>query len=532
MVAATPAVPVVPTVPVVTPPPAVVPDPVVTPADPAPAVTLSGGVQVVQVNEDQTGTFTVTATVTGKSSKPIVPVLAYDQKVLALAKPVDASVAGQYTFTLVTLPGLAGGTTDGQVSVSLCEDEACARPYAGTTRVAAYRLTVKLADWGTLQRDAGHRGFVPLTLDPAKFTQLWSWSSADVKTVNAPVTGDGRVYLTTDNYNIPGGMLALDELTGALQWKLFATDLTIDPPAYANGAVYAHANKAQSGPTYDYVWSVSARDGSLVQRIALGRSDRMLAPAPNGASVYVEGASYAGGVTAFAGADGAIQWQTQDLNSSWSTPAVDQEQVYYYNGQRLYVYRRADGARVTAVGGITDSGLSVGLYAVTAPVLGSANNVLVMGGTASIGVGGTSTANTVPRRIANIALTVPNVGQTWTSTGAYLTQPALAAGVVYAGTDGIFSAPHFDAVSEKTGQVLWSWTPPATEKRFLGNVVATKNLVFVSTDDHLYALDVATHQMVWQAPYPGALAISANGTLVIATGGWLSNGGVVAFKLQ
>jgi outer membrane protein assembly factor BamB len=73
-----------------------------------------------------------------------------------------------------------------------------------------------------------------------------------------------------------------------------------------------------------------------------------------------------------------------------------------------------------------------------------------------------------------------------------------------------------DALSEKDGHVLWSWTPPAGNGYFRRNIVVTKNLVFVSTDANVYAIDLNTHQQVWQYPKPGMLAISSNLNLYIA----------------
>jgi outer membrane protein assembly factor BamB len=90
----------------------------------------------------------------------------------------------------------------------------------------------------------------------------------------------------------------------------------------------------------------------------------------------------------------------------------------------------------------------------------------------------------------------------------------------------------FDAISEASGRLLWSWTPPASEFSFYRNVVVTKNLAFVSTDKNVYAIDLKTHQAVRQAPYPGDLAIGAGLVLRISVGGKASAGQVVGFKLQ
>jgi len=62
--------------------------------------------------------------------------------------------------------------------------------------------------------------------------------------------------------------------------------------------------------------------------------------------------------------------------------------------------------------------------------------------------------------------------------------------------------------------------------------VVTNNLVFVSTDANVYAIDLSSHQAVWQYAKPGMLAISGSSILYIATGATLSDGNLVAIKLK
>ena len=117
----------------------------------------------------------------------------------------------------------------------------------------------------------------------------------------------------------------------------------------------------------------------------------------------------------------------------------------------------------------------------------------------------------------------------WRSANAYLTHPAIANGVVYAARN---APPALDALSETDGHVLWSWSPPAANTAFHRNIVVTQNLVFVSTDANVYAIDLSTQQQVWRYAKPGMLAISANSTLCIVTGASLSDGTVDAIRLK
>lgn len=110
-----------------------------------------------------------------------------------------------------------------------------------------------------------------------------------------------------------------------------------------------------------------------------------------------------------------------------------------------------------------------------------------------------------------------------------MTHPATAKGVVYAGSNAPQS---FDAIDEVTGQILWSWVPQPPDLRFHRNVVVTDNLVFVSTDRAVYALDLTTRQPVWSYPTPGMLAISGGGTLYIVEGARQPTGRLIAIALK
>jgi hypothetical protein len=80
------------------------------------------------------------------------------------------------------------------------------------------------------------------------------------------------------------------------------------------------------------------------------------------------------------------------------------------------------------------------------------------------------------------------------------------------------SSPYrLEARSESDGTLLWSWAPQPlqSQTRFVGDVLATSNLGFVSTDTTTYAISQSTHQSGWSSPIPGRLALSANGVLYV-----------------
>jgi hypothetical protein len=501
------------------------------------SVSLSAPTQTIQLAEGASGQLSFDVNVAGAGSKSLIPVVKFDQKLFALNTPISSS-GGKHSVTLKVLPDIVYDGLQGQLTVQLCEDAACVTPRAGTTQTLSYKVAMELKDWGMYQRNATHRGYVPLLADVSRFKQAWTWWLPQLGALNSVASGDGKVFLTSDNYNMANGAYALDEATGTALWSKTASNLALNAPAYANGAVYANAREVNNS-MYSYsLWTLNAKDGGLTRKIPLTRGDDVLAPTIEGDSLFIDGAYFSGGVTSFSLGDGATRWRMSDGNNAFSTPAVDQEQVYYYNGSALFVYRRADGSRVASIRDTNATNNANSSDAISAPVLGSSNNVLVLSGTQFTGLGGSSAAGGSSRQIVNFGLGGANIGPLWITADRYLTQPALVDGVIYAGTGSIYTGAttgytaRFDAISESTGKVLWSWTPPATDKSFYRNVVVTKNLAFVSTDQNVYAIDLAMHQSVWQAPYPGELAISAGKFLMIATGARLGDGRVVAIKLQ
>lgn len=502
------------------------------PPPPKLSVSLSTSTPEIKVAEGQGASFTFVAKVSNAPAGAI-PQVSFDEAIFSAKSEIDSSVAGQYTVTLRTRTDLSASLA-GQVSFRLCQDAACAKPYADSQQSLSYGVNFRLQDWATAQRNAGHAGYAPITLDPAKFKQLWSWWLPATGSLNEPVTGEGKVFVSSDNYYGNNGLYAFDESNGKMLWSIVADNVTIDPPAYANGFIFAHAREL-NGSLWSYsLWMVNASTGALVRRLPMTVGDTVMAT-PHGDTVFTNGASWGGGVSAFSIADGARRWQANEDNRYFTSPAATEENVFYYSGMALTVYKRSGERLITiqdAAGAIRAN--SSDYRAV--PAIGSSGNVIALSGTQFVGHAGSSPAGGSPRPIVNLVWDGANPGTAWLSQDRYLTQPAIANGVVYAGSGAIYAnnsySARFDAIDEKTGKVLWSWTPPNSDTSFYRNVVVTNNMLFVSTDKNVYALDLKTHQPVWQAPYPGSLALFGQGLLAITTGAALSDGRVTIIQLH
>ena len=488
----------------------------------------SGSLQVV---EGGSGQFSFTVTTTGLDGVAVVPVVGVDAATLELVGPVDSSISGQYTVRLATVPGLAPGAYQGQVRFRVCADAACGTEYLAAARTFSYAVTVALADWATFQRDAGHTGFVNVQLDPAKFTTLWSWSRPagdpePVGGINAVATGGGRVFVSKDVYFGQGALYALNETDGTLAWTYALGPMVSQgPPAFADGRVIVPSTDASEQCT---MWAVDAANGAFQFRMpSTCQWSNFFAPTPLGGSILQT--SQAGAVYSFSATDGSPQWSVPAEAYDQSTPAADGRYVYQYGtagSPSLSVFDKLNGARVASIADPFSSGFS-GYSMFSAPMLGTAGDVISFSGGGFSGRAASSSEQGVSRVLVSYDVGGSRVA--WRSANAYQTHPAIAGGVIYAARN---SPAALDALSEVDGRVLWSWALPAGDASFHRNIVLTRNLVFVSTDANTYAIDLTTHQSVWQYPRTGMLAISAGAVLYIVTGATISDGQLVAIRLK
>ncbi|NOT87058.1 MAG: PQQ-binding-like beta-propeller repeat protein [Lysobacter sp.] len=426
--------------------------------------------------------------------------------------------------------GLAEGTHVGYVELKTCRDEACVDEIPRGTLYVPFEVIVEdpaniaLGEWETFQRDAGHTGYVPATFHPRAFAYKWEWQRPTPVTtqgfIHAVSTAPGLVFVSDDGAGLLA-LRALRENDGGLVWEqTFPNYPALNPPAAANGKVYA----ATTGHQQTFLWAFHAGTGAPVfQNSFAAQWSDVMAPTIRDGRVYTNGGYYGGGVYAYSDTAGDLQWSMFSGDDEMTTPAVDQSRVYHYDGTALVTYDTATGLKLSS---ISDPYSPVQGYAHNgAPMLGRADSVTSFsGGTYSI-FGSADLSSARPL----INFSVANNAARWRTARAYMTQPATAKGIVYAGSN---TPKSFDAIDEATGQVLWSWVPQPSDVRFHRNVVVTDNLVFVSTNRVVYALDLATRQPVWSYPAPGTLAISASGTLYIVEGASQSTGRLIAIALK
>jgi len=219
------------------------------------------------------------------------------------------------------------------------------------------------------------------------------------------------------------------------------------------------------------LWTSSAQGGGVSATLALDGSDLYyIVPRGTGAP----------SLTALSQTNGAVQWQTTLADTAvvgyqYATPALD----------------GMGGAILVAD---TSSGVTVDRYDLTS---GQQAWMITIQSQSPIapGVQGLAVAN----------------GMVYVAYGPGIVVPGNSATVA--------------ALNVADGSTAWSWSPPASDYSSIRDVIATNNLLFVSTGTAVYAVDLTTHNVVWTLSVPGgAMAISPSGILYIVTS--------VDFKLE
>src|SRR5690606_4396604 len=146
---------------------------------------------------------------------------------------------------------LAIGEYAGPIQFRLCQQAACTSVYPNTTLSLAFNLSVLLNDWATLQRNAAHTGYVPITIDPTRISTAWRVYSDELVGFTRAAADADRVYIGVWGYQGVtrfSGVVGLDLKTGEPQWSKVldvGSDLVGDP-ATAGGRVFIPYQKAGS----------------------------------------------------------------------------------------------------------------------------------------------------------------------------------------------------------------------------------------------------------------------------------------------
>jgi outer membrane protein assembly factor BamB len=295
---------------------------------------------------------------------------------------------------------------------------------------------------------------------------------------------------------------AINESDGTSVWNydvaaisLINNDGAQDPAVYDGRVYFAGGHQSST-----YLFALDAVTGAVQSKSLMSSQwERYFAPVAQGGDVYTEGGTYSG-LYGFDNQGAQLFFVYTEQMDRWS-PAVDPNYVYTYTGwpggaAYMRQINRFTGAVVRSIQDPTFK--SNGYRMNTAPVLTATGGVL-----------------TCAQYVSLTRFDLANGVISWQQTGNYGGNPALANGVIYA----INRSPYrLEARDELTGQLKWAWTPQsARDTDFVGDVMVTQNLVFLSTNTATYAIDLTTHQVAWNYAKPGLLALSSSGLLYLST---------------
>jgi hypothetical protein len=346
--------------------------------------------------------------------------------------------------------------------------------------------------WGTYQGNTSHTGFVPITVNATGIQHLWTRTFSGP--LNPVAIGGGRVFASeSGRFEANRGLHAVDAATGLTVWSYpdFGAVNSVNPPAYANGAVYLQTGKGSVSPPSPYLYAFDGANGTPRFRVPFeAQWEQYLAPTPYLGDVFVNGGYY-GGAYRFDSANGTQRWFAALPQYDIWTPAVDGTYVYAYLGEDapgLYVLDRQAG---TLAFTIPDPNFEWNGWSMnTAPVLTYDGDIVAThdGRLLRFDVQG--------RRIE------------WELNRSFLGQATVKGDVIFANDGGTLTA--WNAVA---GTLLWSWSAPGSDA-LDGNIVVTHTHVFVQSATSTYAVNLSTRVIDWSYAAAGSIAIG-DGVLAI-----------------
>lgn len=431
--------------------------------------------------------------------------------------PQPAAVDQSFRVEIPPSPNHTAGNYAGQFEITPCGDTQCTQVLGPAVRVDYSLYVTLLGDWEGYQRDSTHAGYVPTSLDTTRLELMWTWipprdPAAVGATLTRPATSPDNLYVVGSSIMLDGSeqsptVFAVGAYNGKALWsRAIASTAHAVAPTTATGTVFA---TTLNDPTLVTLldWATGAVRYTYPQSTL--PSAAILSPTTfAGQSFFFAGAN-GEEIHAISAYEGRRLWARPRVGLQIATPAVNSAHVIYQAGDTIEVLNARDGSPVAS---LVDPASDGAAYpGPTAVVLGTHGNAIVNSYNATQGSSRLSSFHIENRR------------HEWSTSQSYRPLFAVGDGVIYANRRNA-PVPTLDAIDENSGQVLWSWTPPAIEAQtaMVGNILLTRNLVFFSTEGPgsslVWALDRATRQEVWRYPGGGYLVMSSNRTFYVVSG--------------
>ncbi|GAB5350333.1 Outer membrane protein assembly factor BamB [Qipengyuania sp. 483] len=492
------------------------------PPVPTLSVTLSENSADISISEGESAEFGFDASYTGSSSDSVIADVAVGgQRYILKGAPVASGKTFSVNFETIPFP--TGGLSSSEIVFRLCKTATCETVYPGSTKRFTVNLDVSVNDWATFQRDNAHTGYVPVRFDPARFTKAWEWTDTfTAGRIRPPAASEGKVLIVTARdggsaYAGTARLKAFETSSGKEIWSYDMGDqFHASGPSISNELVHVTSMRSSSSSNPQWVFNLGSGTFKNQMSFAAQWTD-FNQPVADGNEVYVAAGYYGSVIYGYDADAGTQKWVTERTGGAvWGgqSMALDDTHAYYYSGTALDQVERATGKIVKS---IADPEYVTYTYDYAAgPVLDGKGNVFLFSGDKRF-----EGSNKI------VAMSLATGSIKWRSAAEYSTAFALADGTIYAVRS---DARVLSAINSENGKVLWSTPLPGSDV-LLGNVIATENLIFVSSASQTWAIDRKDqdHSVIWEAPTGGRLAITPDSYLL--TTGQRGNSRLTAYKL-
>jgi outer membrane protein assembly factor BamB len=395
------------------------------------------------------------------------------------------------THTLIATPSFGGcflrwvGDIPEHLATSATATLTMNQPRALRALFLSPHQTTELlvGDWPTFGNGPSHSGYLPGILAPGSMTQRWT--RAFDTPIHQVAIGDGQIYITPDQYFGDAFLQAIDEKTGADQWRhTFPECYSLTPPSYANGAVYLQRVNNHEDT---HLWRFDATTGTVAWNAPhASQWGQYMAPTVADGSIWINGGAY-GGLYGFDEADGRERFFSSALEQydSW-TPTYHNHELYSWVAGHFRAHNPDTGELEWEL----DLGGEWPERHMNRTIAADGQWAFVTSAD-----GGLHAIDLIARRVA------------WSITGEFTGTPAVANSTVYAIT-GSHIASY--ATRDGTPQTTYAASEPLA-----ANLIVCDNALFATSGERTFVFDVgeATPRQVLPAAGPLSLA---HDTLYIA----------------
>lgn len=339
--------------------------------------------------------------------------------------------------------------------------------------------------WQTFQSDAQHTGFVPVTLDPRRFSWRWTHPMPETSDDSQQVVADiASVYVSKSMQRV-----ALDAFSGRPRWGKTMISGGLAPLLAGDQVYFQNTNSDDS-----YLSAYDSQSGSLLYQVPYGNQwSEFTAPVIEGNVLYAGAGTY-GGLKAFDASDGAVLWHFPDVDCRFFSPTLSNKYVIVYSGgtnPRLALLNKNTGSELANIADPDSTECTWFAGNNSSPVLSGEDSVLY----------------SQNGRLIHFDLVRRSIA--WQLLDGNFAQPAVKDEEFFLVNDG-----HFEIRNLQNGSLLWRLSNDSNSYR--NAVLVTENLAFVQGDSQVDAIDLGLRKVVWSYPAGGALSMS-NGMLYIST---------------